>query len=96
MLESYTSALTSTLDSNFALILDDLCAAADPQPLQKFLYSRKESAWSLGISCRSLDYLIANKQLSFRKLGKKVMIPATELSRFAKMDHRHLTSAPGE
>jgi hypothetical protein len=74
----------------------DLQAAASTPELKKFLYSRKEASWSLGISTRSLDYLIGNKQLSTRKLGKKIMIPATELSRFARADHSCLTSTPSE
>lgn len=92
MFESYTSA-----PSDFSMILDDISAAADSHTgVTKLLYTRKEASWAIGVSCRSLDYLIANKQLSFRKLGKKVMIPAGELARFARMDHQHLTSTPAE
>ncbi len=61
---------------------------------QKILYDRKGAAFALSISVRALDYLIAGKQLTTRRLGKKVMVPASELSRFARADHFHLTSAP--
>jgi hypothetical protein len=69
---------------------------SDSTPLvPKFLYTRKESSYALGISLRSLDYLIGAKQLAHRKLGKKVMIAAKELERFARADHQHLTQHPG-
>ena len=53
----------------------------------RLLYTRKEAARQLSISVRSLDYLIAMKQLATRRVGKRVMIPHGELIRFAKADH---------
>ncbi len=53
----------------------------------KVLYDRKGAAYALSISVRSLDTLVASKKLATRRLGKKVMIPATELNRFARADH---------
>jgi len=59
-----------------------------PKPeVQRLLHTRKESAWMLGISVRSLDYLIANKQLATRRIGGRVLIPHSELVRFARADH---------
>jgi hypothetical protein len=74
----------------------DIQAAAAPtsQPIQKMLYDRKSAAFALSISTRSLDYLIANKQLATRKLGKKIMVSASELARFSRMDHLQLTQTP--
>jgi hypothetical protein len=57
------------------------------QPLGKLLYDRKSAAHTLSISVRSLDYLIARKQLAFRRVGRKVLIPRGELLRFASKDH---------
>ena len=51
--------------------------------IERLLYPKKEAAYALGISVRSLDYMIANKRLRFAKLGKKVLIPAAELRRVA-------------
>ena len=51
------------------------------------MYDRKEAARQLSISVRSLDYLIAGKQLATRRLGKKVLIPHGELVRFSRADH---------
>lgn len=49
----------------------------------RLLYDRKEAARQLSISIRSLDYLIANKILTTRLKGKKVLIPHSELVRYA-------------
>ncbi len=54
---------------------------------QRLLHPREESAWMLGISVRALDYLIANKQLATRRIGGRVLIPHSELVRFARADH---------
>ncbi|ADW69072.1 hypothetical protein AciX9_2027 [Granulicella tundricola MP5ACTX9] len=64
-----------------------------PAP-QKLLYDRKSAAYVLSISTRSLDWLVSQKQLATRRLGKKVMITHGELVRFARADHFHLTQAP--
>jgi hypothetical protein len=72
----------------------DIQAAADDREVTKMLYSRRDAAFALSISIRSLDYLISNKKLSTRKLGKKIMIPQGELSRFARADHSALTQHP--
>ena len=53
----------------------------------KLLIGRSEAASMLSISCRALDYLVATKQLSTRRIGARVLIPADELRRFAKGDH---------
>ena len=55
--------------------------------VEKFLYSRKEAALSLGISVRSLDYIVARKELPTRRIGGKVLIPAAALKKFAAADH---------
>lgn len=52
--------------------------------VEKVLYSRKDAAYALSISIRSLDTLLASKKLSTRRLGRKVMIPATEIQRIAR------------
>ena len=61
----------------------------------KLLHSRKTSAYMLSISTRSLDWLIKHKRIATQKLGSKVMITHTELVRFAKGDHTHLTAQDG-
>jgi excisionase family DNA binding protein len=56
---------------------------------EKLLLSREEAAALLSISQRSLDYLIANKLLSVRRIGTRVLIPSQNLQRFARADHPH-------
>jgi excisionase family DNA binding protein len=51
------------------------------------LYDREEAARQLSISVRALDYLIASKQINTRRIGRKVLIPHSELVRFASMNH---------
>lgn len=56
-------------------------------PDSKLLVSRQEAAQMLSISERGLDYLIANKHLSTRRIGSRVLIPLSELQHFARSDH---------
>lgn len=54
---------------------------------QRLLYDRKTAARQISLSVRSVDYLIANKRLGTRRVGKRIMIPHCELVRFARTDH---------
>jgi excisionase family DNA binding protein len=56
-------------------------------PDAKLLVGREEAAVRLSLSVRSIDYLLADRQLKFRRIGGRVLIPISELERFAKMDH---------
>lgn len=49
----------------------------------RLLYDRISAARVLSISPRSLDYLTADRKLTVRRIGSRVLIPATELSRIA-------------
>jgi excisionase family DNA binding protein len=53
---------------------------------ERLLYPRKEAAYQLGISVRSLDYLITSGRIKARRLGKRNLIPASELRRVARGD----------
>ena len=59
----------------------------------RMLYDRKTAALKLSISVRSLDYLIAGKQLATRRIGKKVLVPHGELVRYSRADHFEPVSA---
>ena len=50
----------------------------------KLAYSRKEAAAELSVSARTIDYWVAQGHLKARKLGKRVLIPGTELVRILK------------
>ncbi|HUD23270.1 MAG TPA: hypothetical protein VMQ60_10555 [Acidobacteriaceae bacterium] len=56
-------------------------------PDEKLLVGRVEAAGMLSISCRALDYLVANKQLLIRRIGTRVLIPLSDLRRFSRSDH---------
>jgi excisionase family DNA binding protein len=62
--------------------------------LDPILVSRTEAAALLGISRRSLDYLIADKKLTVRRIGTRVLVPYTELKRFARADHPFRIGSP--
>lgn len=54
---------------------------------EKLLVGRVEAAGMLSISCRALDYLVANKQLPVRRIGSRVLIPMADLRTFSRSDH---------
>ena len=56
-------------------------------PEDRLLVGRSEAAQMLSISRRALDYLVANRQLSSRRIGARVLIPVAELRRFSRLDH---------
>lgn len=55
--------------------------------MDKLMLSRRQAAESLGISIRSLDYLIQRTELRARRIGRRILIPRTEVERFARGDH---------
>ncbi len=60
---------------------------------EKLLYTRVAAADALSISVRSLDYMVSNKMILTRRIGSRVLIPATELRRIAREDHPFPLSA---
>ena len=65
------------------------------QSVEKLLYSRRDTAEALCLSIRSVDYLITTGRLSTRRIGGKILIPATAVRRFAKEDHPEFVRAAG-
>jgi excisionase family DNA binding protein len=59
----------------------------------RLLYDRKGAAEQLSISVRALDRLVANKCITARRVGSRVLIPYAELKKFARADHFDM-SAP--
>ena len=55
--------------------------------IEKLLYSREDAAAALSISIRSVDYLIAEGKVTTRRIGRKILIPAGDIKRFARADH---------
>jgi hypothetical protein len=55
--------------------------------VEKLLYSRRDTAEALSLSIRSIDYLITTGRLTARRVGGKILIPASAVRRFAREDH---------
>ena len=60
---------------------------ANVSPEARLLVSREEAAEILSLSVRSIDYLLASKELPFRKIGTRTMIPSSALQSFARSNH---------
>ena len=56
--------------------------SARPEPT-RLLLSRLEAAYALGISPRKFDYLVAEKAIQVRRIGKRVLVSRAALERFA-------------
>jgi len=56
-------------------------------PEERLLVGRDEAAQMLSISRRSVDYLVAKKKLSTRRIGARVLIVVSDLKRYARADH---------
>lgn len=54
---------------------------------ERLLYPRKDAAFQLGVSVRTLDYMVAAKQLETRRVGKKVLVTRGSLVKFASANH---------
>jgi excisionase family DNA binding protein len=51
------------------------------------LISKRDAAKALSISLRTLDYLIASKELAVRRVGRRCLIARKSLEEFARHDH---------
>ena len=60
--------------------------AAEPQP-PKLLHTKKQTAFLLSLSPRTIDNLVISKQLRAIKIGSRVMFSTDELQRFIRRDH---------
>ena len=63
---------------------------------ERLLYPRKDAAFQLGVSIRTLDYMIARKELETRRIGKKVLVTRRSLVRFAGANHFGAVSQSAE
>lgn len=57
-------------------------------PIERLAYTKVEAAKALGLSLRTIDNLIAAKELTVRRIGRRVVIPATSLHALIRGDHR--------
>ena len=52
--------------------------------MEALLIGRHEAATVLGVSLRTLDYLIERGELPARRVGRRVLISRSELEKFAR------------
>jgi excisionase family DNA binding protein len=62
------------------------CERRRHHQMEKLLLSKREAAEALGCSVRTIENMIARKQLASRRLGKRRMIPYAALTQLAKRD----------
>ncbi len=55
---------------------------------EQLLVSKHSTAATLGISVRTLENLVAMREIIPRRIGKRVLFEAREIERFARRDHR--------
>jgi excisionase family DNA binding protein len=55
--------------------------------MEILLHSKRESARLIGLSERTVHTLIVTKQLRVRRVGRRVLVPHTELVKFTRPDH---------
>jgi excisionase family DNA binding protein len=59
----------------------------------KLLHSKTEAAHMLNVSLRTIDNLIAFKELPVRRIRRRVLIPRSALVSFARADHHRRKAA---
>jgi excisionase family DNA binding protein len=55
--------------------------------MEILLHSKRESARLIGLSERTLHTLISWKQIGVRRVGRRVLVPHSELLKFTRTDH---------
>ncbi len=56
--------------------------------MDRIFHGKRETAATLGISVRTLENLVAMREISPRRIGRRVLFEAREIERFARRDHR--------
>ena len=55
--------------------------------VEKIMYGIKDAAFAMSVSKRFIEQLLHDKKLSYRRMGKRVLIPASELRRLSRQDN---------
>jgi len=56
--------------------------------MDRIFHGKRETAATLGISVRTLENLVALREITPRRIGRRVLFEAREIERFARRDHR--------
>ena len=62
--------------------------------MDRILHGKRETAATLGISVRTLENLVAIREITPRRVGKRVLFEEREIERFARRDHRTNSCQP--
>lgn len=73
--------------------MQDRSSIADIRSAPKLAYSKAEVSSLLSISLRTLDNLIARKEITVRRIGRRVLIPYTSVAAFLRCDHSTIAKA---
>lgn len=60
--------------------------------MEKLLCSKKEASEAVGVSVRTIENMIRQKQLASRRVGRRRMIPYSALVQLARRDTPVITS----
>jgi len=56
-------------------------------PQEKILLTKRDVAFALSVSLRTVDNLMAAGELVTRRVGRRRLIPRSALEQFARRDH---------
>lgn len=62
--------------------------ALQTSSVERFAYTKVEAAKALGLSLRTIDNLIAVKELTTCRIGRRVVIPTSGLHALIRRDRR--------
>jgi hypothetical protein len=62
--------------------------------LERLLYDRKTAARLLSVSVRTIDYALARGEFEWRKIGRRKLITARSLKRWASSNHYGSVKGP--
>lgn len=80
-------------ENRYSRVLDHIEAAATErlQDQRKLAYTKAEAAQLVSLSKRTIDNLIAQKELTVRRIGRRVVVPHTALVALLRSDSYTMT-----
>lgn len=56
--------------------------------MDRIFHDKRSTAATLGISVRTLENLVSMREITPRRIGKRVLFETREIERFARRDHQ--------
>lgn len=63
--------------------------------IEPLLVGKRDAAQALGVSVRTLEYLISMKRIIARRVGRRTLIPYRSLQEFARRDTPTIEKSSG-